>query len=598
MSIESRGGIEAQSVVQRIYGQLGHKIGWANATSDTSKVEDVELLSTTGYDADFLVEHHRVSGLLEANEKFGGGALSIADIYKGVKNFDEIEIDADIPGLGEKRKADLRQLAQFIKICEVNKLMGRYKLDDEELAKKFFSGEDIIIKTKKGDVNLNKGCPFDSLRDFDYDEYLKKIQENQIGFQYIGTIRDQALDKHHIENAGHAQFFSTGEVKPDGRERLLWLPVSPAMAASEARTDLPKKGLRFRSENHVHEVGSFNEDTAMTVKFDRALLSLHRRGITASKDHEGTNRRMYNAAIGVGPKEDAMTYKENFINPNTNKEEELDVVDIGSNRKGLIYKGLHKTYDKAMNDARGYALEQDEADDIILTDIIATYILSNTNDWLMSLSKAAGDKFGYTALIASQGRSWSDFKFCLKIRCRSVDPEDADKFVVKPQIFRDIRQLLDYLKRRAALFKDVGIPGEFKPAGGSAESVEDEDEAPEELVKTLTPEMLANCSELFQEIFKGKAAEAAEEFANKDLGAAIATDSGRKSIKEYMEESLRGMADGQLVLKLTGGVSGQTGIDRIFEFLKTLSPEAKKQLWDNLKSSQPAAPSPQKRKKQ
>lgn len=594
---------DRKSAAEEVFVYGGEMLGWKNETAEPDKIQDIELLSASGYDFDWVKEHHRVRDLLEANAVYSGG-YSPADIYRAIEKRKPLYLEVNIKD--KIIKTEIRTLVQFMKIKESNRMLGSFKLSEEGdggLIEKFFSGADLKVSTEKAEVDLREKCPLDQLEeDFDFEGYFEKIKDNQIGLQFMGEMKDEALKKHHIENAGYAQFYATGKIEPNGMKEFIWVPVSPTIAGAEARGDLPKTGARFRSAGHVHEVGSYEERTGTTVKFNKKLLGMHRGDITTDKVHEETNTRMYKAAVGLGAKEDFVFYKvaENFFEDEENNKKfetaiksskptladkkEFTVVDIGNDHKGLIYKGLHHTYDKAMKELRGQELKQDEADDLLFTDIIAPFLMSNSRDWAMCLAKNLGSRIpSYTSLMAAQGKSWADYKFCLKIRCRDLN--FTDKFVVKPHIFFSIEQLIDYLNERIAKLHDIeGEPIEFKPMTkeeAEAAAIEDEEQE-DETKKKLEPEEIRNYGYFFYKIFGDEDIGVLETFAEKDLEVKVMVKGQTVVLREYLEEILKKTND-SLILRVAG-VGGDKGIEKIMEILNILSPESKKELLDLAKS--------------
>ncbi|TAN33541.1 hypothetical protein EPN28_01875 [Patescibacteria group bacterium] len=592
------------SIMDHIYHKLGEKIGWKNATSDTAKVADVELLSMTGYDSDFLVEHHRMRDFLEANEIWRGG-YNPADIYQGIA--DKAEMTVKIEVAGKKLKADLRQLAQLACIREMNRMLGLNKINDQTLIEKYFNGEELVVQSKKGPIDLREKCPLDTLVDFDTQGYLDKIRANQIGFQYIGGLRDSALDKHHIENASHTLFLASGETKVNGAAEFLWLPVCETMSKNDARTDLRKKGIPFLAEGHVHEIGKFNEYTGTTVEFELPLLQMHRKNISNERQHERTLARTQNAAVALGPKENFVVYTQKLERPKedgTNgPKEDYRIIDIGNNRRGQIYQGLHSTYDEALRDIRGYGLEQDEADDKIFTDIIAPFLYNNPRDWLMCLAKAAGTDFFTAGEAINERFDWGNKKICLKIRCRNLKKE-REGFPVEEQYFYNIKELVAYLNARvkmgdikdaAAMVEHKGATDEEQAREALEEGEEGEEQAGEEEIKSLSHELLTNFTGLFNKLFGDDAAQAAEIYFEKGVAGEITIDNQRYVLEEYLEKLL-GKADDSLILRVSQ-LSPPEGIGAIIKMLKLFSAEAKRQLLDNIKvQTPPKKPKSRKRK--
>ena len=59
--------LESRETVNNIDSTFGKELGWFNITSDTSKVIDAQLLNVSGYDIEFVKQHHRVRDLNETD---------------------------------------------------------------------------------------------------------------------------------------------------------------------------------------------------------------------------------------------------------------------------------------------------------------------------------------------------------------------------------------------------------------------------------------------------------------------------------------------------------------------------------------------------
>ena len=58
---------EQQKRIEKMYQNFGETLGWKNITTDQNKIADALILLVTGGDLEFLLMHHRVRDLLEAN---------------------------------------------------------------------------------------------------------------------------------------------------------------------------------------------------------------------------------------------------------------------------------------------------------------------------------------------------------------------------------------------------------------------------------------------------------------------------------------------------------------------------------------------------
>ncbi|MBU1613230.1 hypothetical protein KKC87_02255, partial [Patescibacteria group bacterium] len=524
---------------------MGEHLGWTEGvTMHVERINNVELLGVTAFDTKFTNLHNRVSSILEANASLAHRLktkATIAQIYHDIDHGRSILVTR-----ADGEKVDLRHLARFVEMKKLNLFMGKYKISDDVLEDKFFNNEAIEVTLENGRmIDFWKACPLDDLEGFDFDEYMRKIKKNQPGLQWMGGLKADAQAKKHVENAGHAQFVETHEVDPEtGNAIYLWVPVSETMSIANARGDVPKDNARSRAGGHVHEVGWYNEDTGVTVKFDPKLLEIHRSGIDI-RSHEATNKRMWNASIGLNQYEQASILSNQVVEGQT-----LNVLCIGgAEREGAVYKALKGSYDKTMKKVRGYGLLDDEADDMILTDIIAPFILNDQLDWTMCLAKAAGStlSYGKTQAYSQDGGNWAKtFKFCIRIRCKDIETGN-----VRKQDFFSMDELIQYINKRV---KNGDISGvnrskqlkEFK--GLTPEQVRQQEEDYESMMKDGSLKQFERKIEdsnvriyarIFKRIFGEKADEAAQEYMDNGSKAKFSAEGTPMDMLEYVKKNVQ-----------------------------------------------------------
>ncbi|MFA6423878.1 MAG: hypothetical protein WCV83_01025 [Candidatus Magasanikbacteria bacterium] len=574
--------LESKETVARIGSTFGKELGWFNITSDTAKVVDAQLLNVSGYDVEFVKQFHRVRDLVEAVTRWSGqrfkGLANAVDVYKVL----DTKMPMSVKLLDEEKKEteqsiDLTQLASLVKILEYNNYLGTYGIPEDELINKFLADEDLVVTVPKmektGDgkwisgpdeekevVDLRAMCPVDDMKDFSFDAYIAKIKKYQIGFQWLGGLRDQAVSKMHTENGSHTLFVESGRITAYGFKEYLWMPTCTSMTIADARTDVPKSSISTRAKGHVHEVGQFDELTGTSVGFDPALLKIHR-GEIGVRDHNQTNARMNHAAVGLGQKEDIeVQEKEVTIN---GKPRKMSVAVIGNSRRGSIYKGMHDTYDEGMERIRGFGLTDQEADDLIFTRVIAPFIYNNSMDWLMCFAKAAGSNFGYSPekAVVKGGQNWSEYGkdgFCVAIPCKDGDSKTGLKY------FFDYNELIEYVNQRIA---DNEVRGILKTqkiqefAGLTEKQVKEATEdsgyedAEDELELTSEKERLI--FEIFRDIFGSDLSKVLEEYKRNGLGANVVFGGSTKKLRDILIEQFKSKTFDQ-ILRITDE-SGQGG---------------------------------------
>jgi len=495
----------------------GRNIDWHNESHNWDKAADVEILSATVYDTQFVAMHHRVRDLLEANAilthqnkiihtrpgKFGekrwAQGLTTPQVYEHILSGKEMTVNlTDENGEETGETINLKDYAQYLRMLDFNRLMGEYALPEEELEKRFLAKEEIKVTVIPKDrhgvptgepprvIDYYKKNPVDNMAGFDAKKYLQTIRDRQVGLQSIGNLRDEALKGLHPENAGHVKFF---ELILNGRKEWLWMPTSSKIAKDYVSTDMRKISPATLAKFHVHGVGLYDEKTSASAGFDFDILQSQRKDIKAERDFRDTNARMVENSMGLASGESALVrVGQDIANvPIRHKDtkeiiryenKKLSVVQFGKDRRGKVYDALHNTYDEAMKITRGFALTEEEADDKIMTDIIIPVLINNPRDWMMCFARAFGGKIGLEVAesVKATAGDWAAKNFCLEVRCRETDKNSADYGKVLPKLFFSIDQLIDYANKRVATGEILGVPdtesAKFNPQSKEEEEAE------------------------------------------------------------------------------------------------------------------------------
>lgn len=388
-------------------------LGWTNETATLEKINDVEVFMASGFDEEFMVQHHAVRDLLAANSDLGG-PLKIADIYEALRaGCDGTEAGKGIIGRvknpdGTERIVDLYDQVHIKRIVdyfetlhpEDKMVSGLNRNTIEEL---YREGEPISISITQRDeqgriilgtdgepqkitisdlAQYEEKIPRLTVHKGEFNKYHETIQNHQTGFQWLSTLRDPSIAGHHAENAGHAQLLEG----LDGK--YYYVPVDAKSAAKYARGDVSKMGPSFLSENHPHEVGHYEEGTGLLVWVEKDAYVKWRGSVTDFRIHEKTKPRTMNNLMGMNSDESAMVDK----NTRTFWFGKRDKGG-GIFEKGAIYTAMHNEHNLIMKKNRGYGLTEEEAGDKVLTDVIGKVFALNQRDWLMSMARASGGMY-------------------------------------------------------------------------------------------------------------------------------------------------------------------------------------------------------------
>ncbi len=566
---------------------LGSILGWKNATMTHAKIQDVLLIGATGRDVEFIKMNQRVRQLLDVDEIFSNkkiaglgtiktyssihGPNAVGLIYEDLARRNDLAASIVDHEGRETHRLDLRNLVQLLAIKEFNKdCLGKYKMADEKIEELFFSGEKIeveIIDTagQKHIIDLKEKCPIDQLYDpndpkgaVDFNLYTKKLLDYQLGLQgMVEHKEDKGANwmEHHAQNSGQAvsaDIRVLDKIKSELAGQAVFetircnIPNGIHLAIQDGRSEVNKKDAAFLAKTNPHEITDYDEKTGMGVFVYYDLCNKHRSRIADYKIHGGGSSRIWGAAIGQQKDESA------YITSETYEGETISVVHIGGeNREGIIYSALHNTYDLSMREGRGFELTDEEADDKILTDIIAPWLSANSKDWNMCLAASVGSKVTFTSLEALQnsGADWAKRKkpFCLRIRCLDLKTGE-----IKPQNFYSLDKLIEYVKERIRRGHIPGVPTNFNLSSFEGISKEDaktmeesalpKDEVEEEInkdkIETLSPEELQNYFVLLNLVFEDKTKKVLAKFKDEGVLAMIDPEGTPIYLGDYLKQAL------------------------------------------------------------
>ncbi len=620
---------------------LGRAFGWDNATMDHGKIQDVMLIGASGRDLEFIQANQRVRDIIGADYVFnnhkveGLGTIktysstnedAIGLLYEDMARKDSLGVSIiNDEGL-ETHRLDMRHLVQLLHIKEFNRRkLGAYRLTEAQIDEKFFSGQKIEVTVttpdgKKAIVDLKKKCPIDQLYtadehqpELDFQTYVDKIEEYQLGIQTIVERKEDTSGaswyNHHAENSGLA-FSATVRVvdkirSKDGQlvfeEKELDIPDCIQRAVSRGRGDVGKQPASFLAKSNPHEFMEYSEKDGMGVSVDFKLAQIHRGKIDDFRAHEGGSPRIWGAAIGQQKDESAyveqkpVDYKDE--KGNTVKKQ-VNVVYIGGeNFKGQIFKAMHNTYDLAMKEGRGFELTDDEAADLILTDIIAPWLATNPKDWNMCLAKSIGSKVDFSNLEALQkvGINWGERKkpFCLEIRCLNMGTGK-----IEPQQFFSLDDLIKYCNDRITKGHVPGVPtktqipsfqGLDKAATDAMQDAKLPDDPAAEAnksVETIDAEKLGLYKTILSSALGEKIKPLMDKYRAEGLRALVDPDGAPMYLKDYLKQTLIKLPTSvdTGLQQLTGETDRSKAVEKIFDEMDRFSDQVRTDLCNALGS--------------
>ncbi len=428
-----------------------------NATADYSRINLTEVFTMFNFNVEHTITHWRLAKIMDAMTVCNR-ELKIIDyeikpkeipgkIYdafrRGQQDTENIKVEIEIkadeatPAKKEVKEVSLVDFAYFADVMKANRELGVYRIPVNELAAKFFTGQELKVsveneKGKKAEVDLKDQSinPKDNYQNIDIEGYIAEIKNRQVGLQKMGQWRWNA--EGHREKGGHAS-----NVLLDGK--LWWIPGSGEQAQVMTLADLQKVdgGLKGQPQ----EVGDMDEGaTGVVVRMRMPFLEQRKR-----EDYRKLNRtpRLAKAMVGHAlDKEEASSQVEE--DTSADGQTKKIVYLCGKKQEGEIIKAMRFHYNKAAKKIRGFELSKEEAADMAFTDVFAPCIINNENDWLISLSQAYGlTQKGSNVLVQNK---YTEFPgFIIKMMARDMDAKEL-KF--KMHEFKNMAELKNYLNRR------------------------------------------------------------------------------------------------------------------------------------------------------
>lgn len=442
----------------------------SNIVSDYSRVNHTEVLMAMNYNMDLATKHWRMArimdGIVMCSKEFKiCDDISPAEIPEKIYDVLKVKggaqektwnLNIENPETGEPvngLKASLEQFARFMNVYEILKSTGQ-RMDWKNLVYNFFvkniTGVEIEKEVSGGvkkKIDLADEVPADNFADLSFttgasgktgmDDYIKELKKYRAGFQLMESFRYKS--ENHRENAGHGFMIKLNGV-------YSYIPISGLMAAEITATDL-KKASNKGQAGHPHEVADAEENTGAFVRFNVHKLQQQRNHVKDRSTHSATTARFMQAAVGLQSKETAQT-------------EEIGgkkVVYLGGKNaeNSTIIKAMKYTHDGVRKRMGMSELTNEQASDMMFTNVIAPFFLTNPNDWMMCLAVAydvkgvssAGDL--RTGIIQSISRDeWADFE--IKIMAKDVlrSKHNAGSGEIKELRFTSYRQFADYAKAR------------------------------------------------------------------------------------------------------------------------------------------------------
>jgi hypothetical protein len=379
---------------------------------DLDKINDVELFFATAYDPNFIHTHHRVRELLDAYEILKDREMvdasdekgfSMQQIYLNIRHGADgsnakkgiLVNEIDAQGTPTGGQIDLYNYAKLERMRKVHESLDprdKAAAPFKEIEDAFWAGKEIPLTIKKRDLktgeetgeelfikDLREIVPKLMIPAEKFEKYYETIQDNQTSLQYLSTLRESSIMKHHAENGGHAQ------MRKGLSGDWVYMPVSGRMAAKYVRGEVGKTNIRFRVAGHVHEMGYYEERTGMTVGFEAAAVRTWRGTGMDYQIFSQTGTRTFKNFVALHQEESPLADKENRTMWFGRK-----VEPDGSEKRGKIYTAMHNHYDNQMEMRRGYGITDFEVGDKIMTDIVAVHFATNPVDWVMSFGESSG----------------------------------------------------------------------------------------------------------------------------------------------------------------------------------------------------------------
>jgi len=263
---------------------IGSVLGWTNTDFSPDKIRDVEMLFASGGDVAFAKNNVVVSEMVDAGvndqqlrNKFKEvyeKDMTVADVYEGMQG-----------GWKEGMQGELQ--------AAVNRHL-------QSIGRTFTEEQNDIFK----DLTSAMGESMEK-RAKVMNSYLETIRTNQATMQFMGNLRDQAIEKGHGENAGWALSHDVG-----GGEQL-YIPSGVRMARAHVYGDANKTDVRLRAKAHTHMVSNLSETNGQVVtKVRERDYALMRNGIVDPRSWGTTNGRYIKHMSGFSASDSLHEFKD------------------------------------------------------------------------------------------------------------------------------------------------------------------------------------------------------------------------------------------------------------------------------------------------
>ena len=469
------------------------KKDWDNKTMDYSRMNYFEVFSAFNCDVKNSVSHWRMAkiadGMIIASEQLKilkqdiGPSFLAKVIYpmlkegRGEEKMWKIQLinpkdKSEPPKPVDAPPASLADFAHLVDMMKFNRELGVNKMNLNQLVFDYFMGNKLGVVIDEGqkkievDFRDNKLNPYDDMSDIDIDSYMARVLDTntQNSLQLNDSFR--YTSDGHREMAGHALQMQYGSYFGE----TAFMPLSGLMANKITMGDLlkqEKNGMMGQPQ----EIAECEEDqTGAFIRFNLVDLQQRQRGGDIKNTQK--TQRMSKAMVGLTLLENAKSQIKTVLDPDTKKDKYLIHIG-GKNLDGKIIKGMQLRYKESSLAVRGRELNEKEAADIVLTDVLIPCVANNPNDWLTAVVKTygVGGKKGSQTLLNDRD-AFQDFEIVLWGRDMTKPP---DYPIVKLPPFKGFNSLWKYMCQRidAGHVDQPGIENYVSKVSEAIKSFED-----------------------------------------------------------------------------------------------------------------------------
>lgn len=485
--------------------------------------------------------------------------------------YEAIDEEGNSTGQTKTKSVSLVDLTYMYDTVRLNSSIAGNRMPLKVLLFNFLEGKDIkistsyedevvqdgtkILKTITKEVDLLNGDekdengnvvgklnPKDDYQGIDIRKYIKQIKSADVntGLQMVAIWREES--EGHREVGGHASFVKNETILGGA----YYIPLSGRMAAEITYSDLQKSD-KGGMMGQPQELGDMDEAASgAIIRFRLRDLLQRQKG----SDVRSTQKlpRVAKAMVGMILPEDAKAHKTTEVvgkDKNGDPINKTAVYIAGKEGEpAAIISGMKASHDNYLKKIRGRGLSENEAYDLVFTDVIAPCIINNETDWLSALGDVyqVGGTRGATSLTQNRERFQG---FVLNIKCRDMD-KPGHPIEWKP--FNGMAELRAYLYKRVSA-GHIDQPGaakyapvEFKPP---TEIQFSQEAANSYAKKILTDEEGAEISALLHHLLGG---------SYKDYIKRYISEGPNAEIFSHLVD-----ADGQIIKKGKGGEEQKTG---------------------------------------